>query len=213
MKRKLIFTAMLLLAAITAYVGWPRRPDLRAFDPAAMAHLETAMWRDYYEKHYPALFYHLAESSRTEFGFSPLQSIRIALAAARAAKTFQPTHSRHEAEAAIPDLVTYYDLLRPAAPVSFDVREVAGRELDWWQARRESVGPQTYGVTVAAVAALTYGRQEADPDIMAFGIERAEAMAFRDARSAAITEQDWSAIETRLHGAYQRLKTAIAKQP
>jgi hypothetical protein len=169
------------------------------------------MWRDYYKKHYPALFYHLAESSRTEFGFSPLQSIRIALAAARAARTFQPTHSRREAEAAIPDLVTYYELLRPAAPASFDAREIAGRELDWWQARRESVGPQTYAATIAAVAALTYGRPEADPDILAFGVERAEAMAFRDARGADITEQDWSTIEMRLSEAYRRLKAGITK--
>src|SRR5262249_48312265 len=125
MKRTIIFTTIFLLAAVAAYVSWPRRPDLGAFDPAALAHLETAMWRDYYEKHYPTLFYHLAESSRTQFGFSPMQSIRIALAAARAAKTFQPTHSRREAEAAIHDLVTYYELLRPTAPVSFDAREIA----------------------------------------------------------------------------------------
>jgi hypothetical protein len=209
MKRKAIFTTAFLLAAVAAYVSWPRSPDLRAFDPAAMARLETAMWRDYYEKHYPTLFYHLAESSRTQFGFSPLESIRIALRAARAARTFQPTHSRHQAEAAIPDLVTYYALLQPAAPVLFDVQEVANRELDWWQARRESVAPETYGLTIAAVAALTYGRPEDDPDIVAFGMRRAQAMALRDARGAAITEQDWSTIEARLREAYQRLKTGI----
>src|SRR5690242_14698429 len=74
-----------------AYAVWPRRADLRAFEPAGMAQFETAMWRDYYEKRYPALFYHLYEMSRTQFGFSPSDSLRIALAAARAAKAFQPT--------------------------------------------------------------------------------------------------------------------------
>jgi hypothetical protein len=82
------------IAVAVAYAAAPRSADLRGFDPAGMARLETAMWRDYYERHYPSLFYHLYESSRTQFGFSPLDSVRIALSAAQAAKTFQPTHSR-----------------------------------------------------------------------------------------------------------------------
>jgi hypothetical protein len=138
-----------------------------------MARLETAMWRDYYERRYPALFAHLYESSRAQFGFSPLTSLRIALSAARAARTFQPTHSRAAAEAAIPDLVTYFGLLREAAPVAFDPGEVAARELDWWQARRESVGPQVYGVAIGQVAALSYGMRQDEPELRAFGIGRA----------------------------------------
>jgi hypothetical protein len=38
------------LAAAAAWGSWPRGADLRAFEPAGMARLETAMWRDYYEK-------------------------------------------------------------------------------------------------------------------------------------------------------------------
>ena len=75
---RLILVLALICGAIGTYAGWPRKADLRAFDPAGMARLETAMWRDYYEKHYPRLFYHLYELSRTQFGFSPLDSFRIA---------------------------------------------------------------------------------------------------------------------------------------
>jgi hypothetical protein len=64
------------------YASWPRQADLRGFEPAEIARLETAMWRDYYEKRHVALFGHLHELSRTEFGFAPLDSFRIALAAA-----------------------------------------------------------------------------------------------------------------------------------
>jgi hypothetical protein len=74
------------------------------------------MRRDYYEKRYAALFYHLDDSSRRRFGFSPLDSVRIALSAAQAARAFQPTRSRSESDAALPHLVTYYGLLRNAAP-------------------------------------------------------------------------------------------------
>src|ERR1700748_398943 len=98
-RRTFLVIVISAIAAAGIYLCWPRKADLRAFDPAAMAHLETAMWRDYYEKHYPRLFYHLYELSRTQFGFSPLVSFRIALSAARAAKTFQPTRSRAGADA------------------------------------------------------------------------------------------------------------------
>jgi hypothetical protein len=194
MGRTIMLALAIPAAALAAYACWPRKADLRVFDPAAMARFETAMWRDYYDKRYPALFYHLYESSRTQFGFSPLTCLRIALSAAQAARTFQPTRSRAEAEAAIPGLVTYYGLLRAAAPVAFDPLAVASRELDWWQARRESVGPQNYGVTIGLVAALTYGKPHDEPALRAFGIGRAEAMAYRDAHGQAMTERDWSAI-------------------
>jgi hypothetical protein len=209
-RRAILLILALAVGAAGIYLCWPRKADLRAFDPTEMAQLETAMWRDYYEKHYPRLFYHLYELSRTQFGFSPLDSFRIALSAAEAAKTFQPTRSRAEADAALPQLVTYYRLLQPAAPVAFDVSEAARLELDWWQARREKVGPKDYGRTVAEVAALTYGKSKDDPAILESGIIRAEAMAYRDARGGAMTEADWSNIETQLLRAYRLLKTSVA---
>ena len=208
-RRGIILIGALALVAAAAFAGWPRPADLRAFDPAEMARLETAMWRDYYERRYPALFYHLYDVSRSQFGFSPFDSVRIALSAARAARTFQPTRSRQQADAALPDLVTYYGLLQRAAPAAFDVREAARLELDWWQARREAFSPRSYGLTVAEVAALTYGKRPDDPALRQSGIERAEAMAYRDARGKIMTDQDWSEIERQLLGAYRLLKTGV----
>jgi hypothetical protein len=75
---RIIFVLVLIVGAVGIYAGWPRKADLRAFDPAAMAQLETARWRDHYEKRYPALFYHLYQVSRTQFGFAPIDSFRIA---------------------------------------------------------------------------------------------------------------------------------------
>src|SRR5215470_4071370 len=136
MRRKSVLGSVLAtILLVAAFACWPRQADLRAFDPAGMAQLETAMWRDYYEKRYPALFYHLYKLSRTKFSFSPLDSLRIALSAARAARAFQPTRSRAAAAAALPDLIVYYQLLRPAAPNAFDIDAAARLELDWWQAR------------------------------------------------------------------------------
>jgi hypothetical protein len=43
----------------------------------------------------------------------------------------------------------------------------------------------------------------------AYGVGRAQAMAYRDARGAGITGQDWSNIEAQLREAYRQLKLAI----
>ncbi|MBR0780096.1 hypothetical protein [Bradyrhizobium iriomotense] len=60
------------------------------------------------------------------------------------------------------------------------------------------------------MAALTYGKAADDSGIRRFGIARAEAMAFRDARGEAITDADWVAIEARLTGAYGAPKASVA---
>ena len=209
-RKAIILTLAFVVVAIGAYAAWPRHADLRGFEPAEIARLETAMWRDYYDKRYVALFGHLYELSRTQFGFSPLDGFRIAWAAARAAKAFQPTRSREAADAALPPLVTYYRLLASATPGGFDIAEAAWLELDWWQARREAAGPQQYGVTIARVAAITYGKKADDPSLLTSGIGRAEAMAYRDARGQAMTDPDWSEIECRLRRAYRSLQAAVA---
>jgi hypothetical protein len=183
---------------------------LRGFEPAEIARLETAMWRDYYEKRYVALFGHLYQVSRTQFGFAPLDSFRIALAAAQAARAFQPTRSREAANAALPPLETYFSLLASAAPGGFDAAEAARLGLDWWQARREAVGAERYGVTVARVAAITYGKPGDDPSLLTAGIGRAEAMAYRDGLGETMTDPDWSEIECRLRRAYWSLKAAVS---
>ncbi|MGY4624720.1 hypothetical protein [Bradyrhizobium sp. USDA 4486] len=210
-QRKMALGAAAGLALVAAYAAVPRQADLRAFDPAEMARLETAMWRDYYDKRYGALFYHLYESTRTQFGFSPLKSLHIAFSAAEAARTFQPTRSRREADAALPALMAYYGDFAQAAPAAFDMAEAARLELDWWQARREAVAPRDYGLTIARVTALTYGKSADDSGIQQFGIARAEAMAFRDSRGERISEADWATIEARLGEAYRSLKASISR--
>jgi hypothetical protein len=60
------------------------------------------------------------------------------------------------------------------------------------------------------VAALTYGKRKDDPALLAFGIGRAEAMAYRDARGQAITARDWTIIEMPLRGAYEQLRAAVS---
>jgi len=212
-RRRRWFAAALLalVAAAAAYAAIPRRADLTSFDPHAMARLETAMWRHYYEQRCAALFLDLYQMARSEQGFSPLDSMRIAVAAARAAKAFQPSRSRSEAEAAVPHLVRYFRLLAPAAPVPVEIGEAARTELAWWQARREAVAAEQCGTIIARVTTLIYG-VEGDT-VRRAGLMRARAMAYRDARNAVMTEADWSAIEDQLRLAYGLLQKALSSRP
>jgi hypothetical protein len=207
--RRRLAVSLLVTAGILAYAAIPRAADLTAFDPAESARLEALMWRHYYDRRFAALLLDLYRLARDEQGFSPLDSGRIAVAAAGAAKAFQPTTSRGEAQVAAPPLTTYFTVLARGAPVAVDVAAAAASELDWWQARRESVGPEQYGLTIARVASLLYGVD--GEDVRAFGVMRAQAMALRDARGAAVTEADWAAIEAQLATAYGRLKQAIVQ--
>ena len=208
-RRRVSLVLLVAFAALFPYVAVPRPADLTAFDPAEAAGLETAMWRHYYDHRFAALFLDLYRLARDQQGFSPLDSARIAVAAARAAKAFQSTTSRNEAQAAVPLLADYFAVLARGAPGPVDIAAAAAAELDWWQARRESVGPKDYGLTIARVATLLYGVDGAD--VRTFGVLRAEAMAFRDARGAAITEADWDAIDAQLRDAYGHLKQAVSR--
>lgn len=195
---------------IILYVGIPRNADLRAFDPQRLAERETAMWRHYYDRQYVRLFWDLYRSSRAEFRFSPLDSFRIAFAAAHAARLFQPTGSRAEAGIALPPLEVYFTLLRKGARTNFDPEKAAELELEWWQARREKAAPNDYGKTIAATASLLYGAE--NQAVTESGLLRAEAMAYRDARNGKMTAGDWRTVSGQLTAAYGKLKEGIANR-
>ena len=214
MKRTRATVAIFLAAVVglAAYAAIPRRADLTAFDPGRTAWLETLMWRHYYDKRFLVLSADLYLLAREQDGFSPLDSVRIAVAAARAAKAFQRTTSRAEAQVAVPLLIDYFAMLSRGAPEPVDAAAAARAELDCWQARREQVGPDTYGLTIARVAALLYGVVVDDDDVRAFGLLRAQAMEFRDARGSDITQADWAEIEQQLRVAYRHLKRAVSRR-
>lgn len=199
----------LILILVLLYAVIPRNADLSAFDPQKLAFRETAMWRDYYDRQYASLFFDVYRSARSEFRFSPLDSFRIALSAAHAARLFQPTTSREEAKIALPPLEVYYSLLRKGAPADFDSDKAAQLELDWWQARREHALPSDYGKTIAETSSLVYGAE--NPAIAESGLLRAEAMAYRDAHSSKMTDGDWQSVTKQLATAYGKLKEGITK--
>lgn len=202
--------AALGVVAWLGWFAWPRRADLRGFDPTAVARLETRMWRSYYEHRRLALAVDLYRLSREEYGFSPWAGVRIAWHAARAAMIFQPTKNRAAAERAIPALERYYAVLLNNSGEGFDAKVAAREEFEWWQLRRENRGWRDYAPNVARVTATIYGLSESDA--LPSARLRAEMMARRDAkREHGPTERDWREIEAGLVMSWSEVKALVAR--
>jgi hypothetical protein len=204
LKRSHIIWLGILIASIAAvsYGVMPRHADLRGFHPKEMARLETQMWRCYYARSYARLGWYLYRTCRDEYGFSPADSVRLMILAARAAKVFQDSKNETESGCAQPDLERYYTLIQRRSGMTFNVARAAELELRWWQMRRRFAMPEEYGRTVAELMSEVYQRQNADLQVA--GQLRAQAMAYRDKRgNGKMTDADWQQVETQLFEAYR----------
>lgn len=208
-----IFLVLLVLALIGAgYVLWPRQGDLRTFDADAAGRLEMNMWRDYYAHDYRALATRLYSLYHDLYHFSPGDSARLAYDSGEAARLFQPTNNRAEAQVALPLLVSYYTLLRDRSGENFDPEKAAELELDWWQLRREKAAPAQYGHVVAEVAEELFKLQ--NDHIEKSAQIRAEMMRYRDdRRDGRMQPEDWDHVEKNLIESYRELHTGVARTP
>ena len=169
------------------------------------------MWRSYYEHHFVTLVKDLYVLSRDEYGFSPADSIAIAWYAGRAARVFQPTRTREEAQKALPLLEKYFAALRGHSGETFDVKQAARIELDWWQLRREKSLPAEYGEVIAKTTTVVF--QADNADVHRAGLLRAEMMTYRDERrDGRMQDADWMFIEQNLARSYKALLAGIARQ-
>jgi hypothetical protein len=206
MATSLLIWILAPLLTVVVYAVFPRFPDLTRFDPDTMGSLEAAMWRHYYDRKYFYLLLALYHTSR-HVNFSPASSLFLSLQAARAARRFQSSKSREGAQRALRPLSSYFRTLSTASPNSFSPEDAAHTELEWWQARREAVAPEEYGLTIARVAGMLYGKDNVL--LKKAGIARAQAMTFRDRLKAKVTEEDWEIINRDLATSYSLLKRAI----
>lgn len=147
--------------------------------------------------------------NREQYHFSPWDSAHLSYLAAKAAATFQPTHSRLDAQRALPFLEKYYTLIQRQTGERFDARKVAELELGWWQLRRENSKPGDYGEVIAKIAIEIYGiRNDA---IREGGRLRAAMMHYRDEHGQGVMQlADWSHIEEGLSRSYSMLKQSIS---
>lgn len=191
------------------YIFTPWRGTIWNFDPDRLARLEANMWHHYYEKHFVLLAFDLYAGVRENYHVSPFDAALMAWDLAKAAKVFQSSGNRQAAEQAIPILERCYRRLSRATDATINPHRAATLELEWWQQRRELVPPNKYALTIAQLAREIYSRGE-DPLIDAAALERAEAMAFRDAhRKSRMNDADWGIVTEKLTRSYRLLHEAL----
>jgi hypothetical protein len=215
-KLRLILKIFAVIAAMI--IAWmlidlfgPWSTDLRKFDAAQMAHLETNMWRSYYDKKGARLYWQLFHMLHDQAGLTFWRANWNAYCAARAAMVFKVGHSRAEYQRALPYLEPYFNSLIVAGHLSADPKIAAQQELEWWIVHRER---DKYGVpaledALAKAAAIFYGVDAAQ--LREYAKARAAAMIERDDRAQAgnVSEADWQDIDAKLLTSYTSLAAAL----
>jgi len=189
------------------------RHSLRRFDPHEVARLETDMWRSYYDRRRVSLAEELVELLRQQYHLPFWKSVVGAVHAARAAAVFQDGHNRGEYERALPDLVSYYQLIHDAGEEPFDVDKTARLELEWWIVHRERAQHPRADLdrSLADLQAAIYQRPS---ELFAeHASARAEAMLIRDTRQeeGKVTEQDWARIGALLDASWTSLQAVVGQ--
>ena len=207
-----------LLAFVLLLSGWlaydlfaPRQTSLRQFDATAVAHLETVMWRSYYDKERLALFTQLASLLRRQYRMPFVRSYVTAYYAARAAFVFKAGQERSDYEKALPNLMSYYGAINAMSDQKFDVARVAQLELEWWIVHRQRAQHQG-GALAPALAELQSAIYQMPVERFAEHARlRTEAMDICDQKTEinGATQADWQRIDELLKGSWQSLWQAV----
>jgi len=189
----------------------PCTASLRQFDPGAVAHLDTAMWRSYYDKDRLRLFSQLTELLRKAYHLPLVRSHWAAYEAARAAFIFKEGQAPSDYEKALPYLKDFYSAICKVSDRPFDVGRAAQLELEWWIVHRERAKyrPETLPRLLAATAGVIYNMPS--EVFVEHARLRAEAMHIRDSRAEAggVSEEDWARIAQLLNRSWQSLWQAL----
>lgn len=201
----------LLIAWIVMDLSGQRTHDLREFNPHEVARIETDLWRAYYDHQPVRLFGKMTELLRQEYGFPFWRSVVGGYYAARAAEVFQAGHDRSEYMRALPDLESYYALIRRTTVPAFDENTVARLELEWWIIHRQqgNYSPIDLDRSLAELQAAIYSQ----PSTLfaEHARSREEAMLLRDARgkNGKPSDADWSRIGSLLDLSWSSLYKVV----
>jgi hypothetical protein len=208
-RRLFWFIAIVTIAIIAIYVCVPRTAHMHKFDSDAVAQSETQMWREYYDHRKTALAMSLYGLSRDQYGYSPLDSIRLARSAANSAIAFKDSTDDATADLALPALRDYFQIIHDHSDCTFDVDQAAKLELNWWKLRRHKVGPVEYGHAIAKATACIYGVRS--DTLEEYAQLRAEAMDYRDQHDGTMTDADWDHVEQLLKKSFAALRAQVTK--
>ena len=212
--RKILPILLLLLAAwITADLIVPVKTDIRQFDPQVVAHLDTEMWRSYYDRKPLKLFFQLGALMRRQFHAPFWRSQLIAFHAAKAAFVFKKGKERADYEKALPNLEKYYTFIHNMSTTNFDVQAAARLELKWWIVHRQRAQQQGGDLEKALAESAAVIYEIAPEKLDAYAKYRAEAMQIRDNEQEkdGVSEAEWLQISNLLNQSWRALHNEVNK--
>lgn len=175
------------------------------FDSVKVAAAETRMWKAYYSNDHKTLGSELLELLHSQFGISLPEATEVCEPLAGAAMKFETGKSDYNITV-LPGLELAYSRLKRKLGGSFDPKEAARAELDWWVARRtpgkDSV--EDVGRLISHLYAVLFGEDQ--PAFGRAGVLRAHAAHVRDEGGALC---NWDTVERLLRESYQALQEGL----
>ena len=199
----LILMGVLGLSLLMPPTAWS---DTRfEMEPDKVAAAEARMWQAYYTNDHIALRQELTNLLRSQFGISDSGAKDIGETLASAAMKFESAKSNYKLTI-LPDLERAYSLLKNKLDISFDPKEAAKAELDWWVARRTpgSDSVEEVGQLIAHLYVVLFGENQSAFERA--GLLRAQAAHIRDEGGVSC---NWGKVEQLLHESYRALQEGI----
>lgn len=202
-----LVVALLVWVVVDVFV--PRQHSIRRFDPSEVARLETVMWRSYYDRNAPLLFWQLAGGLRSQFHAPFWRSFGLAYQATKAAFVFKQGMADADYARALPILVDYYGAIQKLTTERFDVPNVAYLELNWWviHRQRDRYSYDDLARALNETAGALYSQPASR--FVRYGRLRADAMRRCDEAGRQATEADWQRIEAELTAAWGELYAVV----
>lgn len=185
------------------------------FEPQALAQLETAMWRAYYDKRVLALFKLSLHMLQEQLGFSLPQALVGAYRLTAAAFVFKRGKKRADYVKALRWLVPFYKKAQQVHNGQWQAEEVARLELEWWIIHRHEFGPGNTAKLESGLAQLASQLYHIPVrNLQNYGEYRAQAMLISDGinqrkNNGEVFEPNWKGIETALYQSFSSLSQQI----
>lgn len=186
------------------------------FNPERLAQLETAGWRAYYDRNWPAVFRLMVRMNRKQFRMSLPVAVSGAIDIVCASIAFAPVDN--DVPAATGHLQRFYEKARRSRGIQTDARTLAALEMDYWVVHRRLAfgrkqAPNPEGdiePMVASLARLHAALFTAPPEAIRRSAElRAGAAVAVDRITGGYSTDvaaDWRQVEASLRAAYRSLQ-------
>jgi hypothetical protein len=152
---------LLVVVAFFVYVLWPRTPNLKGFDPGAMADLQVQAWQaDKLGKGLDAMVarYKIFAS---QYNFSPVAAFQIARAQGNAVKEIasvkQPNGDAADENRALSALTEKYTVWKTQTHADFDPDALAREEYAWRALEIDGAKTEEIAAPMTRIFAAIYG--------------------------------------------------------